>query len=279
MIELARGRRRLPDRLACIAGSGDGFHGFKGRPWSAAPGNLHATFHLTPNKTVERFDTAFTVLAALAVVDAVDAVPGLSGRARIKWVNDVLVDDAKVAGILSYTQTRNQTVSDAVLGIGLNVETAPRVERTLFVPSVAALRDVAGATAPVTQRGVLHHLLDAVGRNYRTVLDGGYGALLERYRDRSCIVGSRVAVCEEGSEDDPEVLIQGRVAALGEGLELYFEGREEPVSRGRLMLMEPARAHRPQEASTPPHARSRSPRSISAGRLGQSVKSEPSGRR
>ena len=40
-----------------------------------------------------------------AVVDALDAVPGLEGRARIKWVNDILIGDAKVAGILAYTQT------------------------------------------------------------------------------------------------------------------------------------------------------------------------------
>jgi biotin-(acetyl-CoA carboxylase) ligase len=279
MIQLARGPRGLPDRLVSVAGSGEGFHGYKGRPWSAAPGNVHATIHLTPNRVIERFDTAFTVLAALSVVEAVDAVPGLSGRAGIKWVNDVLVDGAKVAGILSYTQTRNDTVTGAVLGIGLNVETAPRVERTLFVPSVGALRDFAGRGSPPTQRDVLHHLLDAVDENYRTLLERGYGILLNRYRERSCIVGSQVVVCEEGPEDDPRVLLRGRVAALGEGLELYLDGREEPVSTGRLILTDQGGRHPPPETPAAPSGRARSPRRDAAGRLGTSVESEPSGRR
>lgn len=278
LIELARSDRSLPDRLVCVAGSGEGFHGFKERPWSATAGNLHVSAYLTPNGVVEHFDTAFTVLAALSVVDAVDAVPGLEGQARIKWVNDVLVGDAKVAGILSYTQTQDDTVVGAVLGIGLNVETTPEVERTAFVPAVKALRDLVSHGPPVTQRTVLQLLLRALDRNYRSLMEEGYGVLLDRYRDRSSVIGTPVRVCEEGSGSDPKVVCEGRVAALGEGLELYLEGRKEPIRRGRLILSGPPTA--PIGGGSSPSGRgSLSPLRRSVGRLVHSARTETTGGR
>jgi len=239
MIELARSKAELPDRLLCLAGSGSGFHGYKGRGWSAEAGNIHLTAHFAPNRPIERVETAFTILAALSVVDAVDGVPGLDGRARIKWVNDILIDGAKVAGILAYTQTRETTVSSAVLGIGLNVETAPTVEPTPFVPSVGSVREFAPDALSATQGIVQDSLLNALARNYQLLLEEGYTPLLERYRERAGLIGSKIAVCSEDSDSDPPVIAEGRVVAMGEGLELYLENRDEPVTKGRLILGNP----------------------------------------
>ncbi|MFG1690769.1 biotin--[acetyl-CoA-carboxylase] ligase [Gemmatimonadota bacterium] len=239
MIELARSTAELPDRILCLAGSGSGLHGYKGRGWSAVAGNIHLTVHLTPKRPIERFETAFTILAALSVVDAIDGVPGLESRARIKWVNDILIDGAKVAGILAYTQTRERTVSSAVLGIGLNVETAPTVDPTPFVPSVGSVRDFAPDALSATQGVILDSLLNALARNYQLLLEEGYTPLLERYRERAGLIGSKIAVCSEDSDSDPSVIAEGRVVAMGEGLELYLENRDEPVTKGRLILGNP----------------------------------------
>lgn len=245
LIGLARTREALPDRLAAVAGSGIGFHGFKGRPWAAVPGNIHLSVHLAPDCPVDRFDVAFTVLAALSVVDAIDTIPELRGRAGIKWVNDIVVDGAKVAGILAYTQARGPTVTSAVLGIGLNVEAAPEVDRTPFAPVVGCLSRLArertvgdDATSTIRQGPLLDALLEALDRNYRVLLAEGFDPLLDRYRERSLVLGRDVTLYSEDSERERRVLAEGRVRALGEGLELYLEGRREPVRAGRLVLDE-----------------------------------------
>lgn len=238
MIELVRSGG-LPDRLLSVAGAGEGFHGSGGRGWSAEPGNLHVVAHVAPRRRVERYETAFTVLAVVSVVEAVDAVPGLDGRASIKWVNDVLVDGAKVAGVLAYTSGGEGVVSSAVLGIGLNVSTAPEVQPTPFTPAVAAVRDLAPDPAGATREKLLDRLIDALARNYVVLLERGYGPLLARYRDRSCVPGARVAVCREAPASPPDVVAEGRVAGIGDGLELHLEGRARPVERGRLILKRP----------------------------------------
>jgi len=236
LIELARETSHLPDRVACLAGSGRGFHGFKGRPWAARPGNIHLSVFLAPNAPVESFQVAFTGLAALSVAEALDQISGLSARPRIKWVNDVLLEEKKVAGILAYTQSRDTTVTSAVLGFGLNVETTPSVEPTPFVPEVGSLRDYLPPGAPDARGEVLFALLQALEENYRTLLSEGPRQLLARYRGRSLVMGQEVTVCPEASDDTGEVVAQGRVTGLGEALELILEGRSTPVTSGRLIM-------------------------------------------
>jgi biotin-[acetyl-CoA-carboxylase] ligase BirA-like protein len=260
MIGLARDGTRMPDRTLCLAGAGDGFHGFKGRPWSAEAGNLHLTVHLTPQRPVEHFQVAFTVLAALSVVDALDRIPELRDRVRIKWVNDVLVDDAKVAGLLAYTLTQGATVSTAVLGIGINVETVPDVPRSPFVPAVGSLKQLAPGATRVSQGQVFKTLMEALDSNYRILLDQGYEPLVARYRDRSSIEGAHVAICSDESDGEPEVLRRGRVTALGAGLELYLDDGGEPVTRGRLMFLDESTRQTPTsdpEGSASARARTR----------------------
>ncbi len=236
LIELARGGAHLPDRTACLAGSGLGFHGFKGRSWAAIPGNLHLSVHFAPGREVERFEVAFTVLAALSVLDALDAVPGMEGRAGLKWVNDVLLDGAKVAGVLAFTQTQDRSVSRAVLGMGVNVLATPEVEPTPFVPAVTSVRSALGGGGERLLPRVLQGLLDALGRNYRVLLEDGFRPLLERYRERSVILGQEVTICSDDLHEVPQVIASGRVLALGDSLEVFLEGRDQPVTRGRMIL-------------------------------------------
>jgi biotin-[acetyl-CoA-carboxylase] ligase BirA-like protein len=237
MIELARAGSGLPDRLVCVVGAGEGFRGFKGRSWTAAAGNLHLTVHFAPHRPVERLETAFTVLAAVSVVEAVDTLRGLEGRAGIKWMNDVLLEGEKVGGTLAYTQSQGGTVTSAVLGIGLNVETAPPVDRSPYVPAVGSIRDHAPDPEGATRRDLLSAALGALDRNYRLLLEEGPSALLDRYRQRSVVVGRNVVVHEEGTgEGPPAVIAEGRVLGIGDQLELHIEGRKEPVRRGRLIL-------------------------------------------
>jgi BirA family biotin operon repressor/biotin-[acetyl-CoA-carboxylase] ligase len=240
LITLARGEPGLPDRTVCLAGAGRDFHGFKGRYWAAVPGNLHLAIHLAPRRSIDRFGVAFTILAALSVTEAIAEVPSLEAPPQIKWVNDILLADAKVGGILAYTQSQGTKVSSVVLGIGLNVDTTPKVEPTPFVPQVAALKDFLPNPGPGLRKQVLSRLLQTLARNYQTLLEKGVGPLLEKYRDLSVVIGKEVTICTEVSDRTLQIVTEGRVASLGENLEIFLEDHPQPISGGRL-AMGPAR--------------------------------------
>jgi len=61
-----------------------------------------------------------TAAAAVAVKDALEDV-GITGL-TVKWVNDILKDGKKVAGILTEASSRGGSIDRVVVGIGINLK-------------------------------------------------------------------------------------------------------------------------------------------------------------
>lgn len=236
LIGMAQSDPLLPGGVLCLAGFGSGLHGFKNRPWVALPGNIHLCAFLAPQQKVDHFGVGFTILSAISVIEAVDSIEELKGRAAVKWVNDIVIDNAKVAGVLAHTLSQGEIVTGAILGIGLNVEATPQIERDSFVPRVAALRDFVSISDKCHQGLLLEHLIAALSRNYRLLLEGQYRRLLDIYRRRSLVIGREVAVYADTPAGPGQELADGIVTSIGENLELYLEGIDRPVTRGRLIL-------------------------------------------
>jgi BirA family biotin operon repressor/biotin-[acetyl-CoA-carboxylase] ligase len=87
-----------------------------GRPWLDVQGyNALSSTILRPLFS----PYLLVMIASLAVVDAIAQTCGVT--ARIKWPNDVLIDDQKVAGILIETSRDLNGRMVAIIGIGVNV--------------------------------------------------------------------------------------------------------------------------------------------------------------
>jgi BirA family biotin operon repressor/biotin-[acetyl-CoA-carboxylase] ligase len=98
------------------------------------------------------------LLSGLAVAEGVHRAAGV--EAMLKWPNDVLVGDAKVAGILVERVERRPGAA-AVVGVGLNVSST-RAE--LPVGSATSLA-LAGASS-LDRSALLAAVLDAFARRY-----------------------------------------------------------------------------------------------------------------
>ena len=238
VIELRDEGCDLPDRLACLAGSGENFHGQRGRPWAAAAGNIHLTVHLRPERAIPDFGLGFPLLAAVSVLETVDSLPGLEGAASLKWVNDILIDSAKVAGFVAHVQSQEDKVRSAVLGVGVNVETVPRVLPTPTVPLVTSLKARSPHPETCGMGSVLKRLLERLDANYRNLCAGDTRPLLEIYRARSAVLGREVRVMSDPLEGLERETARGRVSRIGDRLELYVEGCDTPLHSGRLILVD-----------------------------------------
>jgi len=236
LVGLRRAGHTVPDRLLSLSGAGTGLHGLKNRPWAAEAGNIHLSVFLNPQGVGPASGTPFMVLAALSAVEAIDEVPGIDSRVGVKWVNDILIADAKVGGVLAYTEGAGRAVETAVLGIGLNVETTPTVAGTPFVPKAGAIGDFVPSDSVCTQGTVFQSLVGALDRNYQLLLEGSHDVLIDRYRARSLVVGKMVKICVDDSSMPPKTIVEGMVEAIGDNLELVISGSDKPVSLGRLIL-------------------------------------------
>lgn len=95
--------------------------GQRGNSWSSVPGeNLMFSIILkAPHMKVMACDqSVISQIASLAVTDFL-AMHGL--RAKIKWPNDIYVDDRKICGILIENSLRGDWINSSIIGIGLNI--------------------------------------------------------------------------------------------------------------------------------------------------------------
>ncbi len=98
--------------------------GRRGREWVSPAGNLYASFAYCPGVPLMRF-AELSFVVAVAVTEMAQALVGTRAEVRCKWPNDVLADGAKLSGILLET-ARSAAGHDAVImGIGINVASAP----------------------------------------------------------------------------------------------------------------------------------------------------------
>lgn len=235
LIELSK-EVELPN-VMCLAASGDNFRGFRNRKWDSRPGNIYMTTHLKPNREIPRFNVGFLVLAALSVAEAIDSIEGLKTKAKIKWVNDIFMEESKVSGVLDQTQIMGSKVVGAIMGIGMNVETSPIIEPTPFVPAAACVDDFAEPGKFVTRREAFAALTKRLAFNYEKILAGDVDYLTSKYIEKSYVIGMNAEIWSDGIDTEPEVLRFGKIEKIGENLELFFEGDDRPVTNGRLRLL------------------------------------------
>lgn len=234
--ELAVSGHQFPGRVLCCAGTGEQFHGFKNRDWRACKGNIHLSAAIAPNRHVDGGAAGFIAAAVIAALQTVDAFDQGDAETGIKWVNDLLVGGAKVGGVLARLQTQGALTKSAIIGIGLNVEQSPAVERDPYVPQAAALADFAVEPARCRYPDVFPSLVENLGRNLSGLIDGGFEQVLEAYRQRSLVLNREVTIREDKRGSDPNVIASGVVESIGPELELYIRDHPLPVTKGRLAL-------------------------------------------
>lgn len=98
--------------------------GRRARAWASPRGNFHATLLLFPNEPAETVALR-SFAAALALRDAFVTLTGLPAAFSLKWPNDVLLNGAKVAGILLEATSAGAGVQALAIGTGVNLIAHP----------------------------------------------------------------------------------------------------------------------------------------------------------
>jgi BirA family transcriptional regulator, biotin operon repressor / biotin---[acetyl-CoA-carboxylase] ligase len=107
-----------------LAGEQTAGRGRRARVWASPRGNFHATLVMRlaePPAVIALRSFA----AALALREALAALTGLPMAFSLKWPNDVLLNGAKVAGILLESSGQRDGSSHLAVGIGVNLIAAP----------------------------------------------------------------------------------------------------------------------------------------------------------
>jgi BirA family transcriptional regulator, biotin operon repressor / biotin---[acetyl-CoA-carboxylase] ligase len=179
-------RRGAREGVVAVADHQSAGRGRLDRRWEAPAGaSLLASMLFRPE-----FDPAelhlLTAAVALAAAEACREVAGVGPV--VKWPNDLLVGEAKLAGVLAEAEFVDPAAGAVVVGIGLNVDWPgpDGVEGT-------CLRDLSGG--PVDRAVLLDALLSALSTR-RGMLDTAPGRreVAAELRERCATLGRRVRV-------------------------------------------------------------------------------------
>ena len=152
-------RKGCPDFTTVVAGRQTSGRGRLQREWHSAKGGLYFTVVLRPDlPPVLSFRVSF--LASLTLAGTLNEMFGLD--VRVKWPNDLLVDERKLCGLLSELEAEADRVAFINVGIGINVNNDP----SAIEPPATSLKAILGRRVAV--KDILARYLDAFEQRMQT---------------------------------------------------------------------------------------------------------------
>jgi BirA family biotin operon repressor/biotin-[acetyl-CoA-carboxylase] ligase len=195
-----------PGRLAILADVQTAGRGSRGRGWSAPEGNLNVSALLRPNMPIR--PGFWSLLAGLALYEAL--LPYADGL-MLKWPNDLLLDGAKIGGILI-------DASDyLVIGVGANLVAAPVIEG----------RRTAHLSPPAPDPGVIAEGLVSFIDRFSVFAPADINAA---WLDRAHPLGTPLDI------HTPQRHLTGMFAGLTETGALRISGHDEPLSSADVFI-------------------------------------------
>jgi BirA family biotin operon repressor/biotin-[acetyl-CoA-carboxylase] ligase len=195
-----------------IADAQERGRGRLGRRWVSPPGlNIYMSVVLRPD-ILPRDVTLLTLVAAVASARGVRHTTGAD--VSIKWPNDLVVSGRKVGGILTEARSDRDRITQAVIGIGINVNMACGNLPDGIDANATSLMDETGKSHSRSE--IVAAILEEFAYWHELLVWGGREALLAEWRRLSSTLGRRVRVvtrqetlegCAEDIDNDGKLIL------------------------------------------------------------------------
>jgi len=174
-----RERGRSADFVVYAAENQVEGRGQRGNRWSSRRGeNLTFSISVKPSSIVADRQSVISVITALAVCDYLESKDITS---KIKWPNDIYVNDRKICGILVENRLSGTNLVFSVIGIGLNLN---QTEFPPDIPNPTSIALETGSGKRMNPREELPVFLERFRTLYGQVGDSALeSALYDRYEN------------------------------------------------------------------------------------------------
>jgi len=201
--------------------------GRRGRAWSSLDGNLLATLLFTTAQPPQQI-ALLGFATGVAIAETIDAVIG-AGVATLKWPNDVLIDGAKVAGIMLDSGALGSGQTWVALAFGVNLAAAPANIDQPTTSLRALLPPDALAPEPTAFLAALRPKLETWSER---IVSEGFEPLRRAWLQRAYGLGQEARVVQG------EQTLEGRISGLSPRGELELDTPTGPrlIAAGDVFL-------------------------------------------
>jgi BirA family biotin operon repressor/biotin-[acetyl-CoA-carboxylase] ligase len=175
-------RKGCADFTTVIAGRQTSGRGRLNRQWFSEEGGLYFTIVLRPDlPPVFSFRVGF--LASLTLARLLNEIFKI--EVRVKWPNDLLVNERKICGMLFELEAEADRVAFINTGIGLNVNNDP----SPIEPTATSLKTILGHT--VSKKEILSRYLDLFETQMQSA---AYDDVIEQWKQYTVTLNRHVRV-------------------------------------------------------------------------------------
>ncbi len=212
-----------------IAGRQTAGRGRRGREfYSPKDTGLYMSFLIYPKADFSEA-ALYTCMTAVALSKSIKSALGID--TKIKWVNDIFLEDKKVAGILTegIASVEDMSLSHVVIGAGTNIYDP-------YEGFPGKLKDIAGFLLTERQEGAREKLAAKFITELLSYVHGNHPDFVQEYRDLSMLIGKYVRV-ETFKENTKKkyALVTGIDDKCGLQVR-YEDGHEETLSSGEVSV-------------------------------------------
>jgi biotin-[acetyl-CoA-carboxylase] ligase BirA-like protein len=166
------------------------------RPWHSPVGGLYFSILLRPMTIKASEAPLITLTAGVAVAKVLQSALGLN--MSLKWPNDVLIANKKVAGILTEATLLGDDIEYVVVGFGINANTALIDFPEPLQKTATTLQEC--LQSPVDMPRLFGYLIGQLEFWYIRLRDQGFNAIIPHYRRICTTLGKRVTIDHDDSQ-------------------------------------------------------------------------------
>ena len=217
------------DGTIIIAEKQTGGKGRRGRKWLSPKGGIWFSIILHPKFELD-VATVFPLAVSLALALAIKKTLGI--KTELKWPNDVLLDEKKVAGILTDTSIESNKIENLVLGVGINFNiNSKQIEKQL-----EKSKNFYGASSLVkddnaSKINLIHSFLGELENLYEDLNSGKSQKVIKEWMKYSSTIGKEVTISDEQKK------ITGKAKKIDSdgALIVIQQGKEHKVFAGDVI--------------------------------------------
>ncbi|MBQ8466054.1 MAG: biotin--[Alphaproteobacteria bacterium] len=183
--------------------------GRRGRNWISQKGNLFFSQGL---EFETRFLGQLVCISSLSLYQSIEKNLPKSYQVKLKWPNDVLIDNCKVSGTLLEKGEGDYFI----IGIGVNIRVAPENKNLLYPVTSLAQKGI-----NIDRLDFLRSYIDNFDNNYQLWQESGFEKLKKKWLSAVKGIGEKVTV------QTPTAVLEGVFEGIGDNGELLLKNKQE----------------------------------------------------
>ena len=176
-----------------------------GREWFSPAGGIWLSIILFPQLSPS-YISRITLITAVAVIKAIKIYTQI--ESKIKWPNDILINEKKVCGILTEMSAELDIINWVVVGIGINVNTDHRKFPEDIQENTISLKETSGKE--VLRVKLVQTFLQEFEKYYEKLKRKEFPSILREWKLYSHTLGKKIRV------DMGERIITGEAIDINE---------------------------------------------------------------